>query len=220
MSIRILLIDNYDSFTFNLQHLIQEVDPQIDLTVRRNDEPFLQDIAQGRYDGVVIGPGPGSPEDDSYFGHNQQVILMHGQKGLPILGICLGFQGIFHCFGGQLKVASLPMHGKTSRLRITDPGRILASIDDGIQVMRYHSILADVAQGIPACLKPLAYACDGESSAVNGPELMAIEHTSLPIFGLQFHPESFATDCGDGFIRNFLGVCRQVKTEAPLHATP
>ncbi|MEJ2755103.1 MAG: aminodeoxychorismate/anthranilate synthase component II [Gammaproteobacteria bacterium] len=207
MTKRILLINNYDSFTFNLQHLILEVSNAYTLDVKRNDEPFLTDLESGVYDGVVIGPGPGSPLDDDYFGHNKTVIQSFGTQGLPILGICLGFQGIYNCFGGALQVAKIPMHGTTSALHIQHNGTILKSIKTGVNVMRYHSLIADVHLGIPDCLLPLAYADDARSNHINGAELMAIEHVEHPIYGLQFHPESFATEQRTHYITNFLSCC-------------
>ncbi len=202
----ILLIDNYDSFTFNLEHLIEETE-QVKLTVKRNDEDFLSDLKKDLYDGVVIGPGPGSPEDKNYFGHNNTVILEYGTKGLPILGVCLGFQGIYQAFGGSLKVATLPMHGKTSLLDIKEEGTILKNISNQIKVMRYHSIITDLGEPIPDCFLLNAYTSSPQESIdVNGKELMSIEHKQYPIFGVQFHPESFATEFGKKMIENFLDV--------------
>ncbi len=207
---RILLIDNYDSFTFNLQHLIQ-IHSDVMLTVRRNDQDFLSELEQGVYAGVVIGPGPGSPEDRHYFGHNQEVILRFGTHGLPILGVCLGFQGIYHSFGGRLRIAALPMHGKVSQLNIREPGVLFQDVPSGARVMRYHSIMADFTESAPDCLYPTAFTCsDSKEDSVtqNGVELMALEHRDYPIFGVQFHPESFATEYGGRMIRNFLHTCQ------------
>jgi len=205
--VHILLIDNYDSFTFNLQHLIA-MNSNVLLSVKRNDEDFIKDIENGVYSGVVIGPGPGSPEDDEYFGFNKKVILEFGTQGLPILGICLGFQGIYNCFGGSLKVAELPMHGKVSELEIIDNGLILEHIPNGIKIMRYHSILADLGKAIPESLNLTAYTAPNMSQKMNGQELMAVEHREHPIYGLQFHPESFATEYGDQVILNFIKKCQ------------
>jgi len=147
--IHLLLIDNYDSFVFNAQHLFETAQPHVKVTVMRNDAPFLPLIEQGVFDGVIIGPGPGTPEDDAYFGHSKQVILHYGPKGLPVLGICLGFQGIYHYFGGTLKKASVPIHGKVSLLDIHEPGALLGTIAQHSAVMRYHSIMADLSAPIP-----------------------------------------------------------------------
>ncbi|KPA17905.1 anthranilate synthase subunit II [Candidatus Magnetomorum sp. HK-1] len=207
-SIQILLIDNYDSFTFNLQHIIA-VNSDVVLTVRRNDYNFLREIEKAKYSGVVIGPGPGSPEDEEYFGLNKKVILEYGTKGLPILGICLGFQGIYSCFGGALKVAKLPIHGKISRLQIIDNGTILCNVPNHIDIMRYHSIMADLDKQKPSCLMLNAYTFQSPSQDINGKELMAIEHRDYPIYGLQFHPESFATEYGKLMTDNFINRCRK-----------
>lgn len=201
----ILLIDNYDSFTYNLQHLIA-VNKDVVLTVKRNDEDFLNEIQQGIYSGVIIGPGPGSPDDDDYFGCNRKVILEHGTKGLPILGICLGFQGIYSCFGGTLKISKLPVHGKVSTLQIVNKGKILDGVPNHVQVMRYHSIMADMEKEKPSCLLLNAYTHQSPSQKFNGYELMAIEHKEYPIYGLQFHPESFATEYGKMMTDNFIAV--------------
>lgn len=206
----ILLIDNYDSFTYNLQHLIQ-IHSDVALTVRRNDQDFLSELAQGIYSGVVIGPGPGSPEDLRYFGHNREVILRFGVQGLPVLGVCLGFQGIYHSFGGRLKVAALPMHGKTSQLDVREPGCLLQDVPSGARVMRYHSILADLMSPVPDSLRLTAFTYPDDtqdSIRQNGAELMALEHRDYPVFGVQFHPESFATEHGGQIIKNFLVVCQ------------
>lgn len=208
MSLRILLIDNYDSFTYNLQHLVQMRDETVKLEIRRNDDPFLPEISDGFYDGVIIGPGPGSPDDDAYFGNNRAVILEYGTRGLPILGVCLGFQGIYHAFGGKIKVAPLPMHGKTSKINIVSSSPMLSNIDSGLEVMRYHSIILDADAAPPEGIRITADLQDSESAAQNGREIMAIEHEEFPIYGLQFHPESFATESGGQYIDNFLEICR------------
>ncbi|MBE9562677.1 MAG: aminodeoxychorismate/anthranilate synthase component II, partial [Proteobacteria bacterium] len=121
--------------------------------------------------------------------------------------ICLGFQGIYNCFGGKLKVSNLPMHGKVSSLKIDSSGLILHDVPDGIHVMRYHSIMADLEQPVPECLRLTAYTHPCLSQEVNGTELMALEHQEYPIYGLQFHPESFATEYGDRIMSNFIGKC-------------
>jgi anthranilate synthase component II len=207
-NLKLLLIDNYDSFTYNLQDLLLKT-PFLELTVRRHDEPFLAEVKRGDYDGVVIGPGPGSPVDKEYFGHNSSLILDYGLKGLPILGVCLGLQGIWHYLGGKLRVAPLPMHGKVSSLKINNSGRILKGIPDGIKVMRYHSIIADLEHPLPENILVLAETSSELSSQINGREVMVVEHEKLPLFGVQFHPESFATEYGLEIITNFIKVCSQ-----------
>ncbi|WP_425102226.1 anthranilate synthase component II [Tropicibacter sp. S64] len=209
-TLRILLIDNYDSFTFNLLHMLEEK-PEVELTLVRNDDDFLPRLEAGEFDGALIGPGPGSAEDEAYFGRNAEVILNHGTKGLPILGVCLGFQGIFHLFGGKLRQAALPVHGKVSGLDIRVVDEILTNVPNGSKVMRYHSIIADPAGGIPDVLEATAYAEETDEFAANGAELMAFRHRDLPIFGVQFHPESFGTNFGHTMIDNFCKVVAERK---------
>ncbi len=210
--LRILLIDNYDSFTFNLLHMLQEK-PEVELTLVRNDDDFLPALAKGQYDGVLIGPGPGSAEDPDYFGCNADVIKTYGVQGLPILGVCLGFQGIFHVFGGKLKQAALPVHGKLSALDITVVDPILADVPNGSNVMRYHSIIADPDSGMPDVLEATAYAEETDEFASNGAELMAFRHREYPIYGVQFHPESFGTNFGARMIDNFCKVVAATKSD-------
>ena len=248
--LHLLLVDNYDSFTFNLKHLFEA--PQINqkfsngpnepneeasirLSVRHNDDDFLAEVKAGQYDGAIIGPGPGSPEDERYFGFNKQLILDYGTKsptdgGLPILGICLGFQGIYHYFGGKLRVGEHPVHGKASRLAIQSgpeistpsqtPSQIpslLNHIPDGASVMRYHSILADLDSApqpddIEICA--YTYQDDSPNSPINYAEPMVLRHRKHPIFGMQFHPESFATQTGQRMAQNFIDICRHINQTA------
>lgn len=202
---RLLLIDNFDSFTFNLQHLFQ-VEKNVNLEVVRNNEDFLNDVSARTYDGVIIGPGPGSPEDSEYFGNCQWVLDNFDRHQTPILGICLGFQGIYSTFGGSLRISNVPMHGKTSSLKINENGSILEGIPEHAKVMRYHSILADVESISESDLVILAESETSDSTDVNGREIMAIRHIDLPIYGLQFHPESFATELGSQYAKNFINL--------------
>ncbi len=203
---KILLIDNL-AFAGNLQILLQEAMPSVELDVVRYDEPIMSIIESGGYDGIVIGPGPGSPEDKAYFGENMRVIREVGTKGTPILGIGLGCQGIFHAFGGKLKMLALPMHGKVSTLDILEPGVLLRGVKNGAKVMRAHSITADF-DSTPDELMVTALAVNaGLPNEVNGKEVMAIEHKVHPIYGIQFQPESFGTQFGHWMISNFLDRC-------------
>lgn len=200
----LLLIDNYDSFTYNLYHLLSAL-KGVNLTLRRNDENYLEELDAGAYDAVIIGPGPGSPLDESYFGDCLKVITAYGTRGLPILGVCLGFQGIAHAFGATLKKASLPMHGKLSELEILKRDTLFTDVPDYPLVMRYHSLLIDPDAPFPSELIVTAEVKANASSVLsNGRELMAIEHRTYPIYGVQFHPESFATEIGVQIVENFL----------------
>jgi anthranilate synthase component 2 len=205
------MVDNYDSFTFNVLHLFRRAGVEVE--VRRNDEDFLTPVRQGRYRGALIGPGPGSPEDDAYFGNNRTLLAEACRLGLPVLGICLGFQGIFHFFGGRLRIGADPVHGKTSRLAITRPGGVLEGVPQGNRVMRYHSILAD-ASTTPGELLLTSYAA-GEGGEANLDEPMSLQHAALPIHGVQFHPESFATLNGARMAANFVAICRRGGASLP-----
>lgn len=203
---KILLIDNL-AFAGNLQILIQEAMPDVELDMVRNDEPIMAIIKENKYDGIVIGPGPGSAEDKAYFGENMRVILEAGTSGTPVLGIGLGFQAIFKAFGGTLTMLKLPMHGKVSALNILEPGVLLQGVRDGTLVMRAHSIAADF-DTVPDSIKVTALAVNtAMPNEVNGKEIMAIEHVEHPIFGLQFQPESFGTQFAHQMMRNFLDHC-------------
>jgi anthranilate synthase component 2 len=208
---KILLIDNYDSFTYNLLHLFAQIDG-VEVEVVRNDEDFLSRLAGNEFDGVIISPGPGDPTDENYFGNNMKVIEDYGLNGLPILGVCLGFQGIAAYFGAGLKKANSPMHGKTSKLKILKSGNLLEGLDNGIEVMRYHSLMVDTDQPLPDELIFTAETDRNEESVkLNGIEMMALRHQALPIYGVQFHPESFASEMGDTLANNFVNIIRHNK---------
>jgi anthranilate synthase component 2 len=212
---KLLLIDNYDSFTYNLYHLFAQIEG-VSITIKRNDENFLPSLNDGLYDGVIIGPGPGSPMDENYFGGCLKVILEYGTKGLPILGVCLGFQGIACAFGASLKRSNLPMHGKRSEMKIFKADTILAGLEDDLPVMRYHSLMIDPDKQFPPDLLVTAEVKETAPSVrTNGREIMAIEHRSHPIYGVQFHPESFATEAGSTMARNFLTLAN-VPRSLPL----
>ncbi len=208
---RILLIDNYDSFTYNLLHLFASIDG-VEVEVVRNDEDFLGRLSGGEFDGVIISPGPGDPRDHHYFGENMKVIEGYGLKGMPILGVCLGFQGIAAYFGANLKKAKSPMHGKTSKLKISGSDNLLHGLDDGMEVMRYHSLMIDTDTPLPDEVIFTAEVDRGEDSVeLNGIEMMALRHQALPIYGVQFHPESFASEMGDMLANNFVNIIKSAK---------
>jgi len=216
---KILIIDNYDSFTYNLYQFIGEILTsakkqgslaQFDIQVRRNDQISFADIEAMAPDRIIISPGPGSPDDERYFGVCAEVIGTLG-KTIPLLGVCLGMQGIVHVFGGQVVKAPLPMHGKISP--VTHNGQsVFRGVPDQLEVMRYHSLIA-AAETLPACLQVTAAVGDlkvGDFEdrprlAKGGNfELMGVKHRDYPIHGIQFHPESFATEGGKELIANFL----------------
>ena len=203
----VYLVDNYDSFTYNLYQYIGEVlttaklNNQIgdfEVIVARNDQVTVADIEAAHTDRIIISPGPGSPEDESYFGVCAQVITELGPT-IPLLGVCLGMQGIVHCFGGKVVKAYVPMHGKVSPISHDGMG-IFKDIPDQLEVMRYHSLMA-AAESMPDCLALTAAVGDLGSDSY---EIMAVKHKQFPIQGIQFHPESFATEGGKELMKNFL----------------
>ncbi|MEA2065161.1 MAG: aminodeoxychorismate/anthranilate synthase component II [Patescibacteria group bacterium] len=195
---KILIIDNYDSFTFNLYQYIGEVlksrGGQFELIVKRNNKITIAEIKKTCFDKIIISPGPGSPDDLAYFGICAQVIKDVG-KIVPILGVCLGMQGIAYCFGGKIIRAKIPMHGKTSLVRHNNKD-LFDGLPQDLEVMRYHSLIVD-SKFIPNCLEITAFARDSG-------EIMGLRHKKYPIKGVQFHPESFATEGGKEMLKNFL----------------
>ena len=197
---KILILDNYDSFTYNLYQYVGELlsssKEPFTLDVVRNDAVTLDEIQERKYDRIIISPGPGDPSDKKYFGVCSGVITQLG-KTTPVLGVCLGMQGIAHYFGGRVVRAAVPMHGKTSIIQHDGKG-VFAGLPQGLEVMRYHSLIADAAS-LPACLEVSARAGDTG-------EVMGLRHREYPIEGIQFHPESFATQGGHEMLKNFLDL--------------
>lgn len=188
---KVLLIDNFDSFTYNLYQYLGELADKV--TVVRNNEIPFDDIRAGQFTHIVISPGPGDPTDPHYFGAAARTINEF-HKVYPILGICLGHQGIGAAFGAAIARAPVIMHGKTSRLKHSGQG-VFAGLPDEITVMRYHSLVID-SHTVPDQLVVDSVADDGS--------IMAIHHARYPVFGLQFHPESFRTETGKRLLANFL----------------
>ena len=210
----VLIIDNYDSFTFNLYQYIGEIlqtmdsDKQANVIVKRNNEITLADVQAMSLDRIIISPGPGSPDDPAYFGICAEVIEVMG-KTTPLLGVCLGMQGIAHVFGGDVIRASLPMHGKVSAIRHDSAG-IYNDLPQELEIMRYHSLMVQ-ADTLPDCLTVTAVVANDEhndleltESALAGDEIMGVQHKDYPIQGVQFHPESFATEGAKRLLTNFL----------------
>lgn len=186
----ILLLDNYDSFTFNLAQLIVSVKPSVPLIIRRHDELTLADVQALEPQCLIVSPGPGRPQDAGIC----VAAVQRMSSVVPILGICLGHQCIAEAFGGSLKPAEQLVHGKTSAVRHLGDG-LFAGIPLAIEVMRYHSLAVDRST-LPTDLCVTAWTEDGE--------IMALRHRRLPIFGVQFHPESFLTPHGRQILVNFL----------------
>ncbi len=196
-----LIIDNYDSFTYNLYQYVGEIlenyNEPFELDVIRNDESTLEEIASKKYNRIIISPGPGDSKDKEYFGVCSDVILTLGRT-IPVLGVCLGLQGIAHYFGGRLIRAKEPKHGKTNKIRHDEKG-VFAGLPQEIEVMRYHSLVVE-KESFPDCLEISSTVLDNDSEG----EIMGLRHKTYPIEGIQFHPESFATEGGKKMIYNFL----------------
>jgi len=210
----VLIIDNYDSFTFNLYQYVGEILQTLDsnkeasVIVKRNNEITLADVEAMNLDRIIISPGPGSPDDPAYFGICAEVIKTLG-KTVPLLGVCLGMQGIAYVFGGDVVRASVPMHGKVSSIRHDNSG-IYQGLPQELEIMRYHSLVVK-ADTIPSCLTITSVVANDNraelsfaESALTGDEIMGLAHKDYPIQGVQFHPESFATEGAKRLLSNFL----------------
>ena len=185
----ILLIDNYDSFSYNLYQLMGELEP--DIRVVRNDEMTVEEIAGLAPDRIILSPGPGRPEDAGVI---IEAVRALGER-IPILGVCLGHQAICAAFGATVTYAKRLMHGKQSEVELDPDCPLFAGCPETVPVARYHSLAADAAT-LPEELKITARTADGE--------VMAVQHRAYPIFGVQFHPESILTPDGKTMLRNFL----------------
>ena len=189
---RTLIIDNYDSFVYNLVQYVGELGGGP--IVFRNDQLTLDHARTLQPDRILISPGPGTPEDPRYFGTCAQ-ILQQLSPTIPTLGVCMGCQGIVHVFGGRIVRAPRLMHGKTSMIQ-HDGRALFEGVRNPLRATRYHSLIAD-KRSLPTCLEITA-------EAVEDHEVMGVRHTRYPIEGVQFHPESFLTEDGLTMIQNFL----------------
>jgi len=189
---KVLVIDNYDSFVYNLVQYIGELGAET--IVHRNDQINLTEAAKILPDRIVISPGPGTPEDEKYFGICTS-ILQNLSPVIPTLGVCLGHQGIINAFGGKVVHAKKLMHGKTCIIKHDQKG-IFSNVRNPFVATRYHS-LAGERDTIPSCLEITAEALDDG-------EIMGIRHVKFPIYGVQFHPESILCEDGKKIIKNFL----------------
>ena len=189
---KFLIIDNYDSFVYNLAQRLGELGVTSD--VIRNDQLTINQIKNGSYDAIVISPGPGTPDDERYFGICKEVIQDLGPT-TPILGVCLGHQGIISCFGGKVINAGNVRHGKTSQVKHYDDS-MFNGIKNPFRATRYHSLVGDKTI-IPNSLKITAIAEDDD-------EVMGVSHKEYLIEGVQFHPESILTDEGTKILGNFI----------------
>jgi anthranilate synthase component 2 len=188
----VLVIDNYDSFVYNLVQYIGELGAET--IVYRNDQVTLKQVKELKPDRIVISPGPGTPEDTRYFGVCTE-ILQHVSCEVPTLGVCLGHQGIIYAFGGKVVSAKRLMHGKTSKIKHDGKG-IFKGVHNPFTATRYHS-LAGEKYSIPSCLEITA-------ESIDDGEVMGVRHNEYPIEGIQFHPESILCEDGKLIIKNFL----------------
>lgn len=211
---RVLIIDNYDSFTYNLYQYVGELlsgrsgHPAFDIRVKRNDEIGLEQAVDYKADRIIVSPGPGTPGDKDYFGVCAELITTLGPR-IPLLGVCLGMQGIAHCFGGNVVRAETPMHGKTS-LVAHDGAGIYRGLPQSLEVMRYHSLVVET-RSLPSCLRVTSVVMEPDETTLpinalldRGSEIMGVRHREYPIEGIQYHPESFATEGGKKLLANFL----------------
>jgi anthranilate synthase component 2 len=193
--LKLLLVDNYDSFTWNLAHLFGGIDG-VEVDVIRNDDPRLDDGVTARYDGTIVGPGPGRPAE---AGRTMAIVREAAREGRPLFGVCLGLQAIGEAFGGRVIHAPRQMHGKTSEIT-HDGGGAFAGLPSPVVATRYHSLCVD-HDGFPASLRANAASEDGV--------IQGLTHRELPISGVQFHPESVLTPQGHAMAEN---VVRSMRT--------
>lgn len=195
MSNKVLMIDNYDSFTFNLVQYLGELGQQVQVV--RNDAMTVDEIRALAPDHIMISPGPGTPDEAGV-----SLDVLRGLAGeIPVFGVCLGHQAIGQAFGGKVIRAKQIMHGKVSPVFHRDKG-VFAGLPDPFEATRYHSLVVEQAS-LPDCLEVTAWTQHPDGSL---DEIMGLRHRSLPVEGVQFHPESILTQHGHDMLRNFLGL--------------
>ncbi|MDA1231656.1 MAG: aminodeoxychorismate/anthranilate synthase component II [Planctomycetota bacterium] len=192
----IFLLDNYDSFTFNLVQRIGEIDPAADIRVERNDQISIDQIEDLKPERIIISPGPRTPSE---AGLSRELIAHFGPR-IPVLGVCLGHQCLAEVYGAKVVRADRLMHGKTSMILHAGKG-VFVDLPNPFQATRYHSLIVP-KDTVPECLEVTAWVNDdGESF-----EIMGLQHKEFPVHGVQFHPESFLTEHGYDLLRNFLRI--------------
>ncbi|MEY2995730.1 MAG: hypothetical protein RLZ86_1001 [Actinomycetota bacterium] len=187
---RVVVLDNYDSFVYNLVQYLGELGA--DPIVHRNDDVSVDDVLALSPDAVLLSPGPGRPEDAGIL---CELIEPVAERGIPVFGVCLGHQAIGHVFGAEVVRAPELMHGKTSEITHQGTG-VFAGLSSPLTATRYHSLVVE-RDSLPDCLTITAETADGM--------IMGLRHRDLPIEGVQFHPESILTDAGHDMLRNFIG---------------
>lgn len=194
---RLLLLDNFDSFTFTLADYLRQLGA--DVTVRRNDVT-LAELQVSTFDGLVLSPGPGTPSEAGVM----PAVIQAFHQLLPMLGVCLGHQALGAFFGGAVVRAARPMHGKVTDMRCDTSEPLFAGLPAVQPITRYHSLI--LSEPLPAVLQPLAHTTGPT------PELMALRHRTLPLYGVQFHPEALLTPHGLAILGNWLRCCIIAKT--------
>ena len=188
-----LMIDNYDSFVYNLVRYFKELD--VDIIVKRNDEITIDEIKKMNLEGIIISPGPKKPKDAKI---SLDVVNEFKDK-IPILGICLGHQTIAYALGGNIVKGKVPVHGKVSIVTHNKEG-LFKGIKDSLKVTRYHSLIVEEST-LPKCFR---VDCKSEDNVI-----MGISHKEYPLYGVQFHPEAVLTECGHDILKNYLYLCRK-----------
>lgn len=192
----IFILDNYDSFTYNLVQRLGEIDPTLEIVVRRNDQVTLREIEEMAPERIIISPGPCTPKEAGI----SVDCVKHFAGRVPMLGVCLGHQSIGHAFGARIVRAKRLMHGKTDEI-FHNNRDLFEGLPNPFIATRYHSLVID-PPSLPSCFEVTAW-----SFLPNGEkEIMGIQHRELPVYGVQFHPESFLTDCGPTILERFLKV--------------
>jgi len=192
----ILLVDNYDSFTYNLVQRLGEIDPSLELQVHRNDKISVEQIEALGPSHLIISPGPCTPDEAGI----SLACARHFAGRIPLLGVCLGHQSIGQAFGGRIVRANRLMHGKTDMIHHDGRG-LYAGLDNPFVATRYHSLVIEPGT-LPAEFEMCAWCDDPDGQR----EIMGIRHRKFPVFGMQFHPESFLTDCGTMLLQRFLAI--------------
>lgn len=192
----IFVLDNYDSFTYNLVQRLGEIDPGLNIVVERNDQITIAGIESLKPQRIIVSPGPCTPSE---AGISKEVITHFGPR-VPVLGVCLGHQAIGEAYGAQVVRADRLMHGKTSWIHHDNQG-VFRDLPNPMECTRYHSLVV-LESTLPAELIPCAWTRDDD----HPPELMGVRHRDFPVYGVQFHPESFLSPAGIDLLRNFLKV--------------
>jgi para-aminobenzoate synthetase len=206
---RVLIVDNYDSFTYNLVHMVAAITGCAPIVIR-NDEMSWEEVRGLEFDSVIISPGPGRPENPRDFGISARLIAEAAEGNFPLLGVCLGHQGIANHFGGTVIRASEPVHGRSAQI-VHDGDELFVGVPERFSAIRYHSLI--VGEPLPLELRKIAWTADGV--------VMALRHVTLPIWGVQFHPESICTQFGEAILKNFLSLgSRKIRVHAREIALP